>query len=94
MQMKRSRAFMRKKETPQCACCGGKLNEKDQGRVDNVVLCGTCNYALRERGFCHIDESGGAHTFWVLKDNHIRKVTLIPSQYAEFCRDPKYLLEA
>jgi len=91
MQMKRSRAFMRKKETPQCACCGGKLNEF-QARVGNIVLCDTCHYTLRERGFCHIAESGGTHTFWVLQDNRIRVVTLVPNQYAEFCKDPQYLM--
>ena len=90
--IKRSRAFIRKKETSQCASCGGKLTEKTQVRVDNIMLCDTCHYALRERGYCHIDESGGSHTFWVLKENHIRKVTLAPNQYAEFCRDPKYLM--
>jgi hypothetical protein len=88
--VKRSGAFIRK-GIRRCSCCGEALQDKLQRRVDNVILCDGCNYTLHERGYLHIDEAKGVHTFWLLKDSHMKRVTLGPAQYAEFCKDPNYL---
>ena len=85
--MKPSRAF-EQKAGKQCGCCGENLEGKPECPIDNIILCDSCNYALHERGFLHIDEVNGQHLFWVLK-GHIQKVSLGPKQYRKFCEDHK-----
>ena len=80
--MKPARTFEKKAGT-QCGSCGESLAGKPERPIDGVILCDSCNYTLRERGFLHIDEVNGTHTFWVLQA-HIKKVQLAGSQYAKF----------
>ena len=90
--MKPSRTFEQKGEE-QCGCCGANLEGKESRRVEGVLLCEGCNFTLHDRGFLHLDETNGSHTFWVLQD-HIKKVVLTPNQYVKFCSDHNYLTTA
>jgi len=84
--MKRSRAFQPKQQ--QCAGCGVSLVNWPSLKIGKIEFCEDSFYQLKKQGYLHIDEVNGAHTFWLLQDDHLKKLILSPGQYNEFCADP------